>query len=92
MAAEDWATAAALPEQVIPGLRPEPVKAQPCMVTDTPDHQFVLGRRHRTVVAGGCSGHGFKHASAIGEAVARTVTGEGSFAELDFLAADRFTG
>ena len=49
---------------------PEPVAAETCMYTTTPDETFVLERRGRVVVGSPCSGHGFKFAPAIGERLA----------------------
>ena len=49
--------------RAFPGLEPRPAKVIPCMVTDSPDEQFLVGRlvgEPRVVVAGGDSGHGFK--------------------------------
>jgi glycine/D-amino acid oxidase-like deaminating enzyme len=44
----------------------------------TPDHHFVLGpspAAERTWVLGGGSGHGFKHAPALGEHLAERIEG-----------------
>ena len=49
---------------------PEPVAAETCMYTTTPDETFILERRGRLVVGSPCSGHGFKFAPAIGERLA----------------------
>jgi sarcosine oxidase len=57
----------------LPELGPRCVKAISCLYTATPDFHFVIDRhpRHRNViVASPCSGHGFKHSAAIGEALA----------------------
>jgi sarcosine oxidase len=55
------------------------VKAVPCLYTVTPDFRFVIDRHpdhHNVVIASPCSGHGFKHSAAIGEALAQvTVDG-----------------
>jgi sarcosine oxidase len=49
------------------------VKSAACLYTATPDFHFVIdrhpGMRH-VMVASPCSGHGFKHSAAIGEALA----------------------
>jgi sarcosine oxidase len=50
---------------------PEPVAAETCLYTTTPDHEFVLERRGRVVIGSPCSGHGFKFAPAIGARLAR---------------------
>ncbi|WP_329248190.1 N-methyl-L-tryptophan oxidase [Actinoallomurus sp. NBC_01490] len=76
-----------------PGLDPRPAKVIPCMVTDSADGQFVVGRppgRSRLVVAGGDSGHGFKHAAGVGELLAQLVTGEDPYCAVDFLDPARF--
>jgi sarcosine oxidase len=49
---------------------PEPVGAETCMYTTTPDETFILERRGRIVIGSPCSGHGFKFAPAIGERLA----------------------
>jgi sarcosine oxidase len=49
---------------------PDPVAAETCLYTTTPDETFVLERRGRVVVGSPCSGHGFKFAPAIGERLA----------------------
>jgi sarcosine oxidase len=53
---------------------PEPVGAETCMYTTTPDQSFILERRGRIVVGSPCSGHGFKFAPAIGERLAELAT------------------
>ena len=49
---------------------PEPVGAETCMYTTTPDESFILERGGRVAVGSPCSGHGFKFAPAIGERLA----------------------
>ncbi len=50
-----------------------------CLYTVTPDSGFIVdrapGQAHVHVVSA-CSGHGFKHSAALGEAIAATVLGE----------------
>jgi sarcosine oxidase len=49
------------------------VKAVACLYTATPDFHFAIGRHPRmprVTIASACSGHGFKHSAAIGEALA----------------------
>jgi len=58
----------------LPGLDRRCLKATACMYTVTPDSRFVIDRHpeHENVlVVSACSGHGFKHSAAIGEAVAQ---------------------
>jgi len=79
--------------QAFPGLDPRPVKAITCMVTDSADGQFLVGRlpgQPRVVVAGGDSGHGFKHAAGIGELVAQLITGQRAYCQSEFLDPVRF--
>jgi len=54
---------------------PEPVAAETCLYTTTPDETFVLERRGRLVIGSACSGHGFKFAPAIGRRLAALATG-----------------
>ena len=54
----DWATVASVVEWAVPGLVPSPALAAPCVVTESPDMQFVIGRdpaRPRVILAAGCS-------------------------------------
>jgi sarcosine oxidase len=53
---------------------PEPVAAETCLYTTTPDREFVLERRGRVVIGSPCSGHGFKFAPAIGSRLAALAT------------------
>jgi sarcosine oxidase len=76
-----------------PGLTPAPVDARACMNSKTPDGDFVLGIPEavpRLVLAGGFSGHGFKHASAVGEIVADLALTGGSSIPLERFSPDRF--
>ncbi|MEV0285118.1 N-methyl-L-tryptophan oxidase [Kribbella sp. NPDC050820] len=69
-----------------PELDPEPVKVIPCMVTDSPDGQFLVGRRdERIVIAGGDSGHGFKHCAGVGELLAQITTKETPYTDVSFM-------
>ena len=79
--------------QAFPGLDPRPVKAITCMVTDSADGQFLVGRlpgQPRVIVAGGDSGHGFKHAAGIGELLAQLITGQRAYCQTEFLDPARF--
>ncbi|AHF77261.1 Sarcosine oxidase [Sodalis praecaptivus] len=73
------------------GISAEPVSAHPCMITRTPDAQFIVGQyRGRILVAGGDSGHAFKHAPALGEVIARQALGKAIELETAFIAPQRF--
>lgn len=56
--------------QWVPGADPDHLVPISCTYTTTPDHDFVLDRRGRVVVAAGFSGHGFKFAPAVGRVLA----------------------
>ena len=74
------------------GVRARCVKSVPCLYTLTPDFHFRIDRHpgmDRVIVASACSGHGFKHSAAVGEALAELASGGTS--RLD-LSAFRFTG
>jgi sarcosine oxidase len=61
----------------LPWLGPVPVRALSCLYTCTWDNRFVIDRHpehDRVLIVSPCSGHGFKHSPAIGEAVARWLT------------------
>lgn len=61
------------------------------MITRTPDAQFIVGRYRRNVlVAGGDSGHAFKHAPAIGEIIAAEALGKRVELDTAFIAPQRF--
>jgi sarcosine oxidase len=60
----------------LPGLSATCVKAVVCLYTVTPDAEFVidtLPAMPRVIIASPCSGHGFKHSAAIGEALSEIV-------------------
>lgn len=57
----------------LPHARPELLRFAPCIYTMTPDEHFVLDRHPEHpgfAIAAGFSGHGFKFASVVGEALA----------------------
>lgn len=61
----------------MPGVSDRVVKAVRCLYTTTPDHNFVIDRHpdcDGVLLVSPCSGHGFKHSAAVGEAVAELVT------------------
>jgi glycine/D-amino acid oxidase-like deaminating enzyme len=64
-------------ERRLPALRDAPLEsAQVCQYEETPDRRFLLDRHpHATnvFIAGGGSGHGFKHSPVVGEMVADMV-------------------
>ncbi len=61
-----------------PGLKNECVKATACLYTVSSDSHFILDwhpEMKSVYLVSPCSGHGFKHAAAIGESVARQLLG-----------------
>jgi sarcosine oxidase len=77
----------------LPGAAGPLLDTSVCLYTNTPDAHFVLDRHPaspRVVVASPCSGHGFKFASAIGEAVASLALDEPYPLDLTPFAIGRF--
>ena len=63
----------------LPWLGEVPLRTVSCLYTSTRGSRFIIDRHpeHDVVlVVSACSGHGFKHSPAIGEAVAQWVTGQ----------------
>jgi len=63
----------------VKGIDPNPALSSVCMITLSPDWQFVLGPAEPgspIILAGGCSGHAFKHAPAIGDYLAAAAIGQ----------------
>jgi sarcosine oxidase len=60
----------------LPGISDRCVTAASCLYTVTPDSHFLIDvhpDNDRIIIASPCSGHGFKHSAAIGEALAEQV-------------------
>ncbi len=58
----------------LPDVSPRCVRAATCLYTVAPDARFVIDQADdagRVWFASACSGHGFKHSTAVGEALAR---------------------
>ncbi len=76
VAADESDTLRAMLERYLPVGGGAPVEAKTCMYTNTPDEDFVIDRHpghEGVVIVSACSGHGFKFAPAIGEAVSDLV-------------------
>jgi sarcosine oxidase len=76
----------------LPWLGAEPLRTVSCLYTSTRGSRFLIDRHpeHDAVmVVSACSGHGFKHSPAIGEAVAQWLTGDGPGIELGAFGFDR---
>ena len=69
------------------------LKTKTCFYTMTPDEHFLIDRHphlENLIFAAGFSGHGFKFAPAIGEALAELVVAGRSRLPIDFLGLKRF--
>ena len=78
----------------LPGLRPEPVKVQPCMIAPSDDDHFILGRHSRlphTVLVAGLGGHGYKYSAALGEIAACLAAGTPSPVPVEMFSPERFS-
>jgi sarcosine oxidase len=76
-------------------LRRAIVKSARCLYTVTPDQKFIIDRHpeHENIIlASPCSGHGFKHSAAIGEALAELTTEGRSTIDLSAFSLGRFRG
>ena len=61
------------------GVSAQPMKAAACLYTVTPDAGFLIDSLPElpgVLLASACSGHGFKHSAALGEAIARNILDE----------------
>jgi sarcosine oxidase len=79
----------------LPGLRATCRQVSTCFYTVTPDFGFVLDHHpasERVIIASCCSGHGFKHSAALGEAIAGLVLDGRSQIDLAPFALARFSG
>jgi sarcosine oxidase len=75
------------------GLTDTCLRAVSCLYTVTPDYRFVIDTHPdspHVIVASPCSGHGFKHSAAVGEAVAQLALGGRTDIDLDGFRLDRF--
>jgi sarcosine oxidase len=70
----------------LPFLGPRSVRTVSCLYTCTTGNRFVIDRHPEhcaVLIVSACSGHGFKHSAAIGEAVAQWVIGGPAAPDLD---------
>ena len=78
----------------IAGVTAERVKASVCTYTVTPDYGFIIDEHpalKNVTVVSACSGHGFKHSAAIGEAVAQRCLSGKSQIDLSAFSLSRFS-
>lgn len=73
---QELARLRALADRHLPGLMGRLLTSEVCLYTNTPDGHFWIDRlpdQAEVLIASACSGHGFKFASALGEAIAAWV-------------------
>lgn len=83
----------ALAERFMPAVAGPVIESVVCLYTNTPDHDFIIDLpaiAPGVVLVSACSGHGFKFASAIGEAAAQLAVDEPVEADLRHFTLDRF--
>lgn len=76
-----------------PDLSPACLRAVVCKYTNTPDKHFIVDTYpgHKDItIASPCSGHGAKHSSAIGEAVAELVVDGNTKLDISHFSFNRF--
>jgi sarcosine oxidase len=95
----DHADIAALYDEYItprfPDVSSKCLRSATCLYTVTPDAKFVIDHfpdSHNVVFASACSGHGFKHSAAIGEALAQQALGLPITVDLSPFRLRRFSG
>lgn len=77
----------------VEGLLPDAARSVTCLYTVTPDSNFLIDRHpehDRILVVSPCSGHGFKHSAAIGEATAEIMADGRSHLDLSPFVLSRF--
>ncbi len=82
-------------ETILPGLVPKPIEARLCYYTMSRDESFLIGtsQSHANLhYASACSGHGFKFATAIGEALSLLAQGKTPPVPLASFRVERFAG
>jgi len=77
----------------LPFVAPRSTSHATCMYTMTPDENFVVGQHpayEQVVIAAGLSGHGFKFAPALGQALADLARDGRTSLPIEFLRPDRW--
>jgi len=78
----------------LPGISARCGATASCLYTTTPDSNFVIDvhpDNDRIIIASPCSGHGFKHSAAIGEALAEQVIDGTSKIDISSFSLKRFS-
>ena len=79
----------------IAGVTSKVVKSAVCAYTVTPDRHFIIDEHpslQHTLVVSACSGHGFKHSAALGEAFAQWCMRGSTDLDLSSFSLNRFEG
>jgi len=79
----------------IAGVTDKVLKSAVCAYTVTPDRHFIIDQHptlKHTLVVSACSGHGFKHSAALGEAFAQWCTRGSTDLDLSSFNLKRFEG
>lgn len=77
------------------GVKPNCLQTAVCLYTNTPDDHFIIDYHpdsQRVIIASPCSGHGFKHSAAIGEAMVQLALHGQSELDLSHFKFARFEG
>ena len=77
-----------------PGVSSKCVRSATCLYTVTPDAKFIVDQSRdceNILFASACSGHGFKHSAALGEALALQALGRPSVIDLSAFSLRRFS-
>jgi sarcosine oxidase len=78
-----------------PDVSAECLRSTTCLYTVTPDAKFIVDKFRGTesiAFASACSGHGFKHSAALGEALALQALGKPPVVDLTAFSLRRFGG
>jgi sarcosine oxidase len=76
-----------------PDVSSQVLRTETCLYTVTPDAKFIIDKMRgddRVWFASACSGHGFKHSAAVGEALARQALGQPAIVDLSMFGLARF--
>jgi sarcosine oxidase len=79
----------------IAGVTSKVLKSAVCAYTVTPDRHFIIDEHpslQHTLFVSACSGHGFKHSAALGEAFAQWCMRGSSDLDLSSFSLKRFEG
>ena len=77
-----------------PGVSSKCLRSATCLYTVTPDAKFIVDRSRdceNVLFASACSGHGFKHSAALGEALALQALGQPARIGLSAFSLARFS-